>query len=113
MTYIVGDFGEFLVRTCHQLSVQLRLADFSLDSDSKATIENLAKDGPVKIVLFEYCTVCFVKMNVNKDSGRGIICSCVADSCLRQFSGKVITALPADGLLLGNGFCHEADVEWS
>nr|CDP97707.1 Bm10348, isoform a [Brugia malayi] len=48
------DSDGFLVRTCHRLSVQLRLTDILLDKKSKEMIMSSATSGPAKVILVEY-----------------------------------------------------------
>ncbi|KAK6103179.1 Tudor domain family protein [Brugia pahangi] len=49
-----GDSDGFLVRTCHRLSVQLRLTDILLDKKSREMIMSSAASGPAKVILVEY-----------------------------------------------------------
>ncbi|EJD76035.1 tudor domain-containing protein [Loa loa] len=48
------DSDGFLVRTCHRLSVQLKLSESLLDEKSTEMIMNSAAMGPVKVILVEY-----------------------------------------------------------
>ncbi|KAK6103184.1 Tudor domain family protein [Brugia pahangi] len=48
------DSDGFLVRTCHRLSVQLRLTDILLDKKSREMIMSSAASGPAKVILVEY-----------------------------------------------------------
>ncbi|EJW88417.1 hypothetical protein WUBG_00674 [Wuchereria bancrofti] len=48
------DSDGFLIRTCHRLSVQLRLTGSLLDRKSREMIMNSAASGPAKVILVEY-----------------------------------------------------------
>lgn len=53
------DSEGFLVRTCHNLSVQLKVSELLLDKESKEIIISGAAYGPVKVILAEYCEAGF------------------------------------------------------
>uniref|UniRef100_A0A1I8EWD4 Tudor domain-containing protein n=1 Tax=Wuchereria bancrofti TaxID=6293 RepID=A0A1I8EWD4_WUCBA len=53
----IGDSDGFLIRTCHRLSVQLRLTGSLLDRKSREMIMNSAASGPAKVILVEYSNV--------------------------------------------------------